>query len=258
VTLRVRLFGQFQATWQDFTLSAPGRPRLQSLLAYLLLFHRYRSASRDHLAFTLWPGTSEAQAHANLRQYLHKLRAWLPSPADNPFLLIDSNEIHLNPDAPWWVDVWAFEDALSQGEACLPSAVELASCDLLPDLYDDWLLIERERLHLIYIRALARLVTLCQRHGDWYSALTWGQRLVADEPLDEQGQRLLMGVYYASGNRPVALQQFEDFRCLLQQELGVSPMPETLALHDAILRGEPLPGVGVQLRSVNPGGPCSW
>src|SRR5260370_1310896 len=42
-------------------------PRLQSLLAYLVL-HRTAPQARSHLAFLLWPDSSEAQAHSNLRQ----------------------------------------------------------------------------------------------------------------------------------------------------------------------------------------------
>ena len=54
-------------------------------------------------------------------------------------------------DAPWWLDVAAFEDALDradrEGQAvgALQEAVELYGGDLLQSSYDEWLLEERLR-----------------------------------------------------------------------------------------------------------------
>jgi DNA-binding SARP family transcriptional activator len=68
----------------DFVLLSDGSPvsgftstRLRSLLAYLLL-HRHTPRSRSALAFSLWPDSSEDQAHASLRSLLHLLRHVLP------------------------------------------------------------------------------------------------------------------------------------------------------------------------------------
>ena len=58
-------------------LSEVNTPRLQALLAYLLL-HRDAPQSRSHLAFLFWPDSTEAQAHTNLRTLLHRLRQALP------------------------------------------------------------------------------------------------------------------------------------------------------------------------------------
>jgi DNA-binding SARP family transcriptional activator len=52
-------------------------PRLQSLLAYLVL-HRTAPQSRQHLAFLFWLDSTEAQARNNLRQSLHLLKHALP------------------------------------------------------------------------------------------------------------------------------------------------------------------------------------
>ncbi len=241
MTLRIQLFGPLQAVWQGKPLPPMRRLRLQSLFAYLLLLHRHRPAPRGHLAFTFWPDVSEARARTNLRQHLYLLRQWLPPPGDEPWFLSDPDEVRLNPRADLWVDVWAFEDSLPQGEAKLEAAVELVTADLLPHLYDGWLLLERERLRRSYARALAWLATLYQARGDWPVAVAWARRLVAHDPLNEEAHRLLITLYYASGNRAAALQQFEHCQHLLREQLDVAPMAETLALRDAIVRGEPLP-----------------
>lgn len=240
MSLRVHLFGPLQATWQGQPLPALRRPRLQALWAYLLLLHRYRPAIRDQLAFSFWPDVPEDQARTHLRRHLYLLRHWLPPVPNGGWVIAQMEEIRLNTQADLWVDVWAFEDGLTQGEAELKAAVELVSADLLPDLSDSWLVLERERLRRSYARALARLVMFSQARGDWPTAIYWTHRLVTHDPLNEEAHRLLIALYYVSGNRPAALRQFETCRRLLHEELGVEPMPDTLALRDLILRAEPL------------------
>ena len=76
-TLHIRLLGGLSLTHGDGAVTAIHSPRLHSLLGYLLL-HRDTPQLRQHLAFTFWPDSSEAQARNNLRQILHELRHALP------------------------------------------------------------------------------------------------------------------------------------------------------------------------------------
>src|ERR1700687_3187896 len=75
--LRFALLGGFGVAVGDAPLGSFGTPRLQVLTAYLLL-HRGAPQLRQHLAFLLWPDSSEAQARTNLRNLLHRLAAALP------------------------------------------------------------------------------------------------------------------------------------------------------------------------------------
>src|SRR4051812_28488108 len=76
--LRVDLLGDFSLTYGDQRVTTIATPRLQSLLAYLVL-HRDVPQPRQHLAFLFWPDTNEAQARNNLRQLVHQLRHTLPA-----------------------------------------------------------------------------------------------------------------------------------------------------------------------------------
>ena len=75
--LHIRLLGGVSLTHGDEAVTAVHSPRLHSLLGYLLL-HRDTPQLRQHLAFTFWPDSNEAQARNNLRQILHELRHALP------------------------------------------------------------------------------------------------------------------------------------------------------------------------------------
>ncbi|HTK06385.1 MAG TPA: hypothetical protein VL485_04385 [Ktedonobacteraceae bacterium] len=72
-TLHIHLLGDFLLLSDNTTVTIP---RVQSLLAYLVL-HRTAPQSRSHLAFLLWPDSTEAQAHTNLRQSLPEGKQFL-------------------------------------------------------------------------------------------------------------------------------------------------------------------------------------
>ncbi len=59
--LRVRLLGGFVITYDDQEVTSINAARMQSLLAYLVL-HCDAPQSRQHIAFALWPDSTEEQA----------------------------------------------------------------------------------------------------------------------------------------------------------------------------------------------------
>ncbi|HMQ53108.1 MAG TPA: hypothetical protein PKD98_13560, partial [Anaerolineae bacterium] len=77
-SLQIRLLGEFSLFYGSDAIRAVGSLRLQSLLARLVL-QRRTPQSRRHLAFTLWPDSSDSQARTNLRRELHNLRQALPA-----------------------------------------------------------------------------------------------------------------------------------------------------------------------------------
>src|SRR5688500_17708133 len=165
--LHIHLLGGFGvATEQAQMLSLSGK-RQRTLIAYLLL-HRDIPSDRKHLAFLLWPESSEQQALTNLRQLIHELRAVLEDP--ERFLDAGRQLVRWRTDAPCAVDVDEFRAALALtvdangngGEtiAALSKAVALCDGDLLPECYDDWIEPFRRRLRDDLASALRRLVRL--------------------------------------------------------------------------------------------------
>jgi len=93
---------------------------------------------------------------------------------------------------------------------------------LLPDdLYEPWTQADRDRLRLLYLRLL-------RAAGRW-------ERVLAEDPADEEAHLTLMRGYVARGERPAALRQFERMDRALRRELGVGPGAEALALRAALL-----------------------
>jgi DNA-binding SARP family transcriptional activator len=242
--LTIQLFGEFQVTVNGAVMVALHQPRLQSLLAYLLL-HRHAPQSRQHLAFLFWPDTSEAQARANLRQVLHLLQQALP--AAQPFLLRNSQTLQWRADAPYTLDVATFADHLAQAEAAtargdqegvcvaLAAAVALYQGDLLPACYDDWLISERAQWRERFLTALETLLVQYEAQGHYAAAIRYAQRLLQHDPLHESTYRHLMRLYALNGERAGALHAYHTCVSVLQRELAVDPHPATQAAYARLL-----------------------
>ncbi len=226
-------------------------PRLQSLLAYLLL-HNDVPQSRSHLAYLLWPDSIEGQAHTNLRNVVHKLRQALPN-ADT-FLHVDRQTISWKPgtkDAPWTLDVLDFKMAIARADqardasvACqaLAEAVKLYRGDLLPGCYDEWILPERDRLREMFLKALERLIELQEQQRDYDAAISTAQRLLRHDPLHEATYRYLMRLYATIGDRAAALRIYHTCSTVLERELAVQPSSTTREIYERLLQTEGLPG----------------
>src|SRR5213596_1453006 len=113
-TLHLRLLGDFSLRYNDQQVTNLNTTRLRSLLTYLVL-HRDVPQQRQHLAFLFWPDTTEVQARNNLRQLLHQLRQAFP-PVER-FLSADTHMLYWHPVTPFYLDVAAFEQVLTEAAA---------------------------------------------------------------------------------------------------------------------------------------------
>ena len=243
--LEVRLLG-------GFGLSAPSGgaiilpgTRQRALLAYLLL-HRDRPVDRRHLAFLLWPDSTEPQALTNLRQLIHDARTAIPD-ADQ-FIEADRRLVRWVDDAPFTLDVDRFEAAVGhvvrQGSAVGPEAditslaagIALYAGDLLPECYDEWIEPPRRRLREMLVDALRRLTALLEERRAFSAALGHAERLRDLEPLDETVTLALMRLHAAQGRRALALDAYARTEALLREELGTAPMPALEELRARLLR----------------------
>jgi DNA-binding SARP family transcriptional activator len=258
--LCIHLLGNPQVFYGEQPIPLPTPDKVLALWAYLLL-NRQQPISREYLAYALWPDVPESKARANLRRHLHLLRQQLPAPpAHLPWILATRHTVQWNPDADLWLDVACLE-AFEAGTADEARWAEVVACyrgDLLEGFYEDWVLAERERLHQRYIGLCEQRIDQQRSAGDLQGAIATTRRLLAHEPLREEPYRYLMEFYYRLGDRAAALREFERCEAMLRAELETGPMPETLALRDAILEGEawtPLPAPAGRPAHRRPGRP---
>ncbi len=239
--LQIHLFGALRVLMDGAPHTARTLPRTWPLLAYLLL-HRQQQVKRQRLAFTFWPDEDEEMAKANLRRHLYDLRRALPpSPPDAPWLLIERDAVQWNLQAPFWLDVAEFE-RLAGDPTGLEVAAQIQTDDLLPEVYEDWVFFERERLCNLLFDCLERAIAQREAAQDYDRAIELAEQILRRDPLREETSRLLMALHFRNGSRQEALYEYRRLEQALRVELDVPPMPETTAVYAAIVRGDlPVP-----------------
>jgi SARP family transcriptional regulator, regulator of embCAB operon len=219
----VRVLGGFALFWEGRLLRIPRAS--QRLLAFLALHGRM--VKRAAVAGTLWPDASESHAYANLRSALARLqgtarRALAASKLELGLaegVMVDVR--HAQGLARRLLDPAVTPDRSELGMAAVPAL----SADLLPDWYDDWVLIEAEdwrQLRLHALEALAGRLIALGRCGEAAGA---AGAAVRAEPLRESARATLIQVYLAEGNQSEAVREFTRYRKLLATELGLAPTP---------------------------------
>ena len=204
----------------------------QRLVAFVALGDR--RIHRLHVAGCLWIDTSEESANASLRTALWRLGKMGP-----PIVTATSTHLELSDRVVVDVDDTARQVARVLHEGGGGSAVvgDLSNAgELLPDWYDDWVLIERERLRQLVLHALERLSADARVDGRLAEATEAGLAAVAYEPLRESAHRLVMEAHLADGNRGEALRQYNLFRRLLGDGLGLEPSPQIQTLMNRIIQ----------------------
>ena len=161
------------------------------------------------------PIRRSAQAQTNLRKVLHNLRRALPDVEQ--WIDIGPRTLRWREDAPVWLDVEQFEQALAAGR--FADAIDVYAGALLEGRYDEWLLEERERLAHLHLDALEHLVRSHREERRWPEAIRCAERLVAGDPLREESHRLSMDVFEAAGDRARAAARLPRLR----RDAGAGP-----------------------------------
>ncbi len=218
---------------RSFQLTSRGQPidlphSAQRLVALVALLGR--PVARAYAAGTLWLDMAEDRAHANLRSALWRLRrpGYEVIRTSGDRLVLDARasvDVH---DLSDWARSLEAPDA-ELDEARIDQLVHAA--DLLPDWYDDWLVLERERFQQLRLHALESCCAKLSAAGRHGRAIEVGLAAVATESLRESAHRALIGVYLAEGNLGAAVRQYDTYRTLLADELGLEPSP---LMHDLV------------------------
>jgi WD40 repeat protein/DNA-binding SARP family transcriptional activator len=252
--LEVRLLGQFELRIDGMVQVLPSRPA-QSLLAYLVL-HAGIPQRRERLAGLLWPDRSDVSARRNLRTALWQIRKALgeEKAAAGGYILADGITTTFNQDSAYWLDASALEGAAEAGRTstALIEIVSLYRGELLPGFYDDWVVLERDRLEAVFEAGMVRLLGLLLAEERWSDVLAWSGRWIAFGRAPEPAYRALMAAHAGLRDLPSVARVYNRCQEALREELGVEPSAETAALYEALIRGESPAGLAPQILPGSP------
>src|SRR5580704_4307284 len=232
--LHVSLLGE-QAITEDGTSVQARSSRAVALVAFLAA-HAGAPQSRQRIAGMFWPESTDAQALTNLRRELHHLRQILGKESS---LVVTSRDLCWRDTDTCRVDLRVFTTARSAAMAAdaagddagvLVHAAAAAECykgDLLPGVYDEWLLEARSELDRQCADLCDLLGAARARAGDLPGAAQAARRRIQLQPLEEIGYRTLMLLQADQGDRAGAVSTYHHCASVLERELGVIPDPVT-------------------------------
>ena len=225
----LRVLGEFalRAGGRTLPLGASGR----QVLAFLAVAGP--AQRRETLAGRVWAWSSQARAHANLRNALWRIRQ-----ADRRLVVADRDGVRLGDDVATDLDASvALARRLldhAEGGGDMPGGSSgLLEDDILPGWDDDWVLLERERHRQLRIHALEALSSRLAAAGRFADAVDAAFAAITAEPLRESAHAALIRAHLGEGNRSEATRQLAAYQRLLDDELGLRPSPALVSLVSA-------------------------
>ncbi len=251
--LQARCFGHFEMFCDGEVVPLGRNSKSLAILKYLLA-HRSRPVSQDHLMGWLWPESNLKKARWSLNSAIHVLRKLLsncPAPDLENYIVLEEGYYRLCPTIRVETDIDEFDAHYEQGRrlekahwteeaaAEYEKAIELYRGDyLVEDLYEDWTMVERERLANAYVDMLGRLAVYYLESGQHQRSIWACYRLLEKDRCHEDSYRLLMRCYVGLGLRGRALRHYRLCEEVLEQEYGTTPSSETRSLYSSLLGNE--------------------
>jgi non-specific serine/threonine protein kinase len=248
----IRLLGGLKAERPDREITRFRTQKTGALLAYLA-YHMARTHSREALIDMLWPDAPLDSGRNSLSIALSSLRHQLEPPGvpAGSVIVADRLSVGLH-RASVQTDVGEFEGKLRAATHAtnsverthlLQEAVAIYAGDLLPGHYEDWVLLEQQRLAGVFQGALRQLTTIFAAAGTMDRALDYARRAVAADPLSEPAHQELIRLLQVSGQSEAARRQFGELERILRQELHSAPAAASQATFREI-PGGPVPTAG--------------
>ncbi|HEX6480741.1 MAG TPA: BTAD domain-containing putative transcriptional regulator [Ktedonobacteraceae bacterium] len=252
-TLYVTCFGRFAVSRAGKTLDLCSSRKGQAILRYFIAQEGHK-ATIDTIMVLLWPEDEPEVAQSKLHSAISALRRSLNyncgSDPGYAYILCKNRVYYLNPSVVIQTDVDEFLQCYQAGiqaSRSLPAqqaalyerACRLYTGPFLPeDMYADWSFLQREHLNQIYL-------TMCRTLTDYYlkakhyeDAAKWATAVLKVNHCDEAAHLQLIQIYAAQGRRSEAFQQYQRCECILREELGVTPLPETTREFQKVFTGE--------------------
>lgn len=230
-----------------------GAAKQRAVLAQLLI-HRNRPVAIDSLLDAAWRGSPPTEARASLHTYVSNLRRLMAKAgADGAAILVNAPPGYRLNVVDAACDIGRFNIELAAGmRAAAAGQFDQASSHLssalaewrgpvLDDLRDFEFVeafaaaVAEDKLVAQTLRAEAEIA--CGRSRSVISEL---EALAAEQPYREPLWAQLITAYYLTERQYDALEAYRRLKTTLADELGIDPGPTLRALHERILRQEPL------------------
>ncbi|HLG16993.1 MAG TPA: BTAD domain-containing putative transcriptional regulator [Blastocatellia bacterium] len=219
------------------------------ILCYIASRRNHR-APKDTVVELFWPEAGADTIAKNFHPTISHVRKALNrnQVVKKDFILYREGAYSLNPQYRYQVDTEGFERLLGDARELKRSgdvdsaaqltgqAIALYRGDFLEELYYQWTEELKGFYRDLYLEGLKELAEYYSQRGEFDEVIRYGQMILQRDPYREDVHCRVMEALVGKGNRAAAIEQFDKLRKMLRSELGVAPLPATVAKYEALIK----------------------
>jgi DNA-binding SARP family transcriptional activator len=234
---------------REITSKDWGRDKTIQLIQFFITSRHRKGLHKEQILDRLWPDAGMDEGNRDFKVAYHGINKALEpnrkSREESKYLVRQGLTYQLN-ETKIWIDSEAFDQALTIANHFQSTDKEAASAALnyaaalykgvyLPNrIFEDWSSLERERLQLLAINAMIALGEM-KLDSNPDESIRLAQEALLIDATWEEAYRLQMMAYQQKGNRPQVIKTFNTCSKVLDEEFGIEPLPETVAVYEEVM-----------------------
>lgn len=240
--IRIETLGNFCAYRNQIKIETKdwGRDKTIQLLQYLISNRQRNALHKEKIMDNLWDDWNDRDFKVALHGINKVLEPNRPSRTEPIYIIRQGVSYQIDLDKVW-IDVEVLEKFIIIGNSNVQSDIEVAKVayqeaiklykgTYLPNrIYEDWSSEEREKSQLLILGAYITLAEILLNDNPLES-IRLAQNALAIDATWEDAYRIQMKAYIKKGNRPQAIKTYMKCEVVLEEEYGISPLPETKKL----------------------------
>lgn len=240
--IRIQTLGSFNLWRNQLKIDSKewGRDKTIQLLQYLISYRQRNALHKEKIMDHLWEDWNDRDFKVALHGVNKVLEPNRPSRTEPTYITRQGVSYQMDLELVF-IDVDALEKYIVIGNQAYSSdihlakrayenAIELYKGTYLPNrVFEDWTSEEREKSQLLILGAYIALSEILVTTNPLES-IRLAQKALAIDNTWEDAYRIQMRAYIVKGNRPQAIKTYMKCEIILEEEYGISPLPETKKL----------------------------
>lgn len=240
--IRIKTLGGFSVVRNETIIDSKdwGRDKTLQLLQYFISSRKKNALHKEQIMDNLWQDWNDRDFKVALHGINKVFEPERPSRTEPKYIIRQglSYKIDLS---KVWIDVEALEKYVIIGNKSInqnldlskkayQNAIDLYKGSFLPNrIFEDWTSEEREKTQLLILNTYITLAEILIDENPLES-IRLAQNAINIDATWEDAYRIQMKAYIKKGNRPQAIKTFLKCEIVLEEEYGISPLPETKKL----------------------------
>jgi two-component SAPR family response regulator len=216
------------------------RDKTIQLLQYLVSNRKRNALHKEKIMDGLWEDWNDRDFKVALHGINKVLEPERLSRTESEYIIRQGVSYQIDLEKVW-IDVEALEKYIIIGneaftidnniaKTAYKAAIDLYKGSYLPNrIFEDWTSEEREKTQLLILGAYITLAEILLQENPLES-IRLAQNALAIDATWEDAYRIQMQAYILKGNRPQAIKTYMKCEVILEEEYGISPLPETKKL----------------------------